>query len=91
MTPVTILEVNQRTELLYGYKAVELVGKPAEQLVLEDALQVPRVKIGQGQMLDFSQLLQLSQVLQGCLVLFIFIIPPMELQKIERFGIHPAQ
>jgi PAS domain S-box-containing protein len=36
-TPATILEVNRRTELVYGYTAAELVGKPADQLVPEDA------------------------------------------------------
>jgi PAS domain S-box-containing protein len=37
VTPATILEVNRRTELAYGYTAAELVGKPATQLVPEDA------------------------------------------------------
>ena len=35
--PVTILEVNQRAELVYGYTAAELVGMPAAQLAPEDA------------------------------------------------------
>ena len=36
-TPATIIEVNRRAELVYGYMAAELVGKPAAQLVPEDA------------------------------------------------------
>jgi PAS domain S-box-containing protein len=38
VTPATILEVNQRAELVYGYTAAELVGMPATQLVPEDAM-----------------------------------------------------
>jgi PAS domain S-box-containing protein len=37
VTPPAILQVNRRTELVYGYTAAELVGKPAAQLVSEDA------------------------------------------------------
>ena len=37
VTPATILEVNRRAELVYGYTAAELVGMPAAQLVPEDA------------------------------------------------------
>ncbi|HZY42312.1 MAG TPA: PAS domain S-box protein, partial [Anaerolineae bacterium] len=37
VTPATILEVNRRTELVYGYTAAEIVGKPAAQLVPEEA------------------------------------------------------
>ncbi len=37
VTPVTILEVNRRAELVYGYTAAELVGMPAAHLVPEDA------------------------------------------------------
>ena len=37
VTPVVILEVNRRTELVYGYTAAELVGMPAADLVPEDA------------------------------------------------------
>ncbi len=35
-TPVTILEINRRTELVYGYTAAELVGNPATHLVPEE-------------------------------------------------------
>ena len=34
--PASILEVNRRAELVYGYTAAELVGMPAAQLVPED-------------------------------------------------------
>jgi PAS domain S-box-containing protein len=37
VTPAIILEVNRRTELVYGYTAAELMGQPAAQLVPEDA------------------------------------------------------
>jgi PAS domain S-box-containing protein len=37
VTPATILQVNRRAELVYGYAAAELVGMPAAQLVPEDA------------------------------------------------------
>ncbi len=37
VTPATILEVNRRAELVYGYTAAELVGMPAAHLVPEDA------------------------------------------------------
>jgi len=35
--PAVILEVNQQAELVYGYSAAELVGKPATQLVPEES------------------------------------------------------
>jgi len=35
--PATILEVNRRAELVYGYTAAELMGMPAAQLAPEDA------------------------------------------------------
>lgn len=34
-SPASILEVNRRAELVYGYPAAELVGKPATELVIE--------------------------------------------------------
>ncbi len=37
VTPATILEVNRRTELVYGYTAGELVGQPAARLVPEES------------------------------------------------------
>jgi two-component system, NarL family, sensor histidine kinase NreB len=37
VTPAIILEVNRRTELVYGYTSGELVGKPAALLVPEEA------------------------------------------------------
>ena len=37
VTPATILEVNRRAELVYGYTAAELMGMPAAQLAPEDA------------------------------------------------------
>lgn len=37
VTPVSILEVNRRAELVYGYTAAELVGMPAIRLVPDDA------------------------------------------------------
>jgi len=37
VTPAVILEVNRRAELVYGYSAAELVGKPAAQVVPEEA------------------------------------------------------
>jgi len=37
VTPVVILEVNRRTELVYGYTAAELIGKPANRLVPEES------------------------------------------------------
>ena len=37
VTPVSILEVNRRAELVYGYTAAELVGLPAIRLVPDDA------------------------------------------------------
>jgi PAS domain S-box-containing protein len=36
-SPATILEVNKRAELVYGYKAVELVGNPATNLVPDES------------------------------------------------------
>jgi PAS domain S-box-containing protein len=39
VSPATILEVNQRTELVYGYPAAELVGMPATHLMPEDTRQ----------------------------------------------------
>ena len=36
VTPATILEVNRRAELVYGYTAAELRGMPAAQLAPED-------------------------------------------------------
>jgi PAS domain S-box-containing protein len=38
VSPVTILEVNRRAELVYGYRAAELVGMPAAHLVPEEAV-----------------------------------------------------
>ena len=37
VSPATILEVNRRAELVYGYPAAELVGMPATHLAPEDA------------------------------------------------------
>jgi PAS domain S-box-containing protein len=37
VTPAIILEVNRRTELVYGYTAAELVGNPAAHLVPEES------------------------------------------------------
>ena len=37
VTPAVILEVNRRTELVYGYTAAELVGNPAAHLVPEES------------------------------------------------------
>lgn len=37
MSPATVLEVNRRAELIYGYTAAELVGNPATQLVSEES------------------------------------------------------
>ena len=37
VSPVTILEVNKRAELTYGYLAVELVGMPAVHLMPDEA------------------------------------------------------
>jgi PAS domain S-box-containing protein len=35
--PATILDVNRRAELVYGYRAAELIGMPVTQLAPEDA------------------------------------------------------
>ncbi len=40
VSPATILEVNRRAELVYGYPAAELVGMPAAHLVPEEAMPV---------------------------------------------------
>jgi PAS domain S-box-containing protein len=37
VTPAIILDVNRRTELVYGYTAAELIGMPAAQLAPDDA------------------------------------------------------
>ena len=37
VSPLTILEVNRRAELVYGYPAVELVGMAADHLVAEES------------------------------------------------------
>lgn len=37
MSPVIIVEVNQRAELVYGYPAAELIGKSATQLMPEES------------------------------------------------------
>ena len=37
VTPATLLEVNRRAELVYGYTAAEMVGMPATQLAPADA------------------------------------------------------
>ncbi len=37
VTPATVLEINRRVELVYGYSAAELMGMPAAQLLPEDA------------------------------------------------------
>jgi PAS domain S-box-containing protein len=57
VTPPIILEVNRRTELVYGYTAAELVGQSAEHLVPEDARSavltiVQRVQPGQTVMAE---------------------------------------
>jgi len=39
-TPATILEVNRRVELLYGYPASELIGMPAADLMVKEAVPV---------------------------------------------------
>ena len=49
VSPVTILEVNRRTELVYGYPAVELVGMPADYLVTVEAVQAARSIVQQVQ------------------------------------------
>ena len=38
VSPASILEVNRRTALVYGYPAAELAGMPATQLVPEEAV-----------------------------------------------------
>ena len=38
VSPVTILEVNKRAELIYGYPAAELVGMPAAHLMPEETV-----------------------------------------------------
>ena len=38
VSPASILEVNRRTALVYGYTAAELAGMPATQLVSEEAV-----------------------------------------------------
>ncbi|MGC1374637.1 MAG: PAS domain S-box protein, partial [Anaerolineales bacterium] len=35
--PVIIIEVNRQTELVYGYTAIDLIGKPVTQLVPEES------------------------------------------------------
>lgn len=52
VTPATVLEVNRRVELVYGFTTAELVGMPAIQLVPEEArtavlAMVQQVKQGQ--------------------------------------------
>lgn len=37
VTPVTVLEVNRRAELVYGYTAAEMIGMTAAQLVSEES------------------------------------------------------
>jgi PAS domain S-box-containing protein len=37
VSPATILEVNKRTELVYGFTAAELVGNPVTYLVPEES------------------------------------------------------
>lgn len=37
VTPAVILEVNHRTEMVYGYSVAELIGNPAARLVAEEA------------------------------------------------------
>ncbi|MBI5030245.1 MAG: PAS domain-containing sensor histidine kinase [Chloroflexi bacterium] len=39
VTPVIIVEVNRRTELVFGYTAAELIGGPAAHLVAEESRQ----------------------------------------------------
>ncbi|MFO7664444.1 MAG: PAS domain-containing protein [Chloroflexota bacterium] len=41
--PKTILEMNQRAELVYGYRSAELVGLPADHLVAEEAIPASRI------------------------------------------------
>jgi len=50
--PATILEINRQAELVYGYRADELAGMPADHLVAEEAkaaalATVQRVQQGQ--------------------------------------------
>jgi PAS domain S-box-containing protein len=52
VSPVTILEVNRRAELVYGYPAAGLIGMPAEHLVAEEAMQQAQTivqQVHQGQ------------------------------------------
>jgi PAS domain S-box-containing protein len=48
-SPATILEVNRRTELVYGYPSTELVGLPADCLVVEEAIPAAQTIVGQAQ------------------------------------------
>jgi PAS domain S-box-containing protein len=53
VTPAIILEVNRRIETVYGYKAVELIGNPAAQLVAEESkVDIKNIfqRVQQGQM-----------------------------------------
>ena len=52
VSPAVILDVNRRTELVYGYSAAELVGKSAAELVAEESREivqniVQRVRLGE--------------------------------------------
>ena len=49
MSPATILEVNRRAELVYGYPAADLVGMPASDLVPEDARPLALTIVGRVQ------------------------------------------
>ena len=47
--PATILEVNRRAELVYGYPAADLVGMPASDLVPEEARPAALTVVGRVQ------------------------------------------
>ena len=49
MVPATIVEVNRRAELVYGYAAAKLVGMPAAHLVPEAAAAATLSGVQQGQ------------------------------------------
>jgi PAS domain S-box-containing protein len=48
-SPATILEVNRRAELVYGYPAAELVGMPATHLMPEEAMPAALTVVGRVQ------------------------------------------
>jgi PAS domain S-box-containing protein len=47
-TPLTILEANRQTELVYGYTGAELVGMPADHLVPEKSRLTVLSKVTKG-------------------------------------------